>query len=145
MSELKNKEKRKAIRIALLETKSWLVSFDRTEELIDISESGAFIKSDFPPNPDEKHMISSIVFNLPGDLGRFNVPCRVVRINWTEVKKGKNKRLKGYAVAWGDMSPSTFKILESYLVYIRNKQIITVSQRIIQEFFGSNTPPTIGA
>jgi hypothetical protein len=43
-------------------------------------------------------------------------------------------------VRFDKLNSGTKKILDAYVVYLRNKQIINVSKRIIEEFFGSQGP-----
>jgi hypothetical protein len=77
--------------------------------------------------------------NLPGDLGSLQVTASVVRVKWAATRKAGKDSL-GMGVRFEEVSPNIKKILDAFVVYLRNKQIITVSKRIIEEFFGENGP-----
>lgn len=130
-----SKERRKDIRVNIIseaisvETTEW----KRTLEYTDIGKHGVFIKSTELPKSESVVLLK---FQLPGQLGDLTVTGRVIRINWT-VDKKRNKPHLGFAVEFLDMSDSSRRILDAFIVYMRNKQIINVSKRIIEEFFGS--------
>lgn len=128
------KERRKSIRIPIMNTKAWLL--DDSLELIDISETGAYIASEESIGPEDKPFINYVTVKLPGELGFLSIPCEVVRINWATTKTRK----KGYAVKFLPMNAGLQKMFDSWLVYLRNHQIISVSKRIIEEFFGQDGP-----
>lgn len=128
------KERRKTMRIPVLNGKQFLVEQKWT--LLDVSEGGAFIETDEDIHPKDTEAYQNINILLPGDLGILNLKCEVVRIAWRTTKKQK----KGFAIKWSPMEPGIKKIFDAWLVYIRNKQIIDVSKRIIEEFFGKNKP-----
>ena len=76
---------------------------------------------------------------LPGDLGVLSLDGEVVRVNWA-INRKKNREAMGMGVRFDNLNSGTKKILDAYVVYLRNKQIINVSKRIIEEFFGSQGP-----
>jgi|GEM_PF-2392747 len=141
MSTLSKKDKRSGIRIPLLAEKvSYFTEGEKFEANVgDITNEGIFLKTDqiLPPRT-ELH----IQFNLPGDLGNLNIEGTVVRVNWA-VNRKKGKESLGFGVRFDNLSSGTRKILDAYVVYLRNKQIISVSKRIIEEFFGSQGPKKI--
>lgn len=130
------KERRKNIRIPLLgETCTWVSGeASITSQISNISNDGMFIKSD--KMPEQKEI--DIRIALPGDLGVFEVPGKVVRKQWAALKK-KSTEL-GFAVKFEIVQDNHQKIMDSYCIYLRNKQIITVSKRIIEEFFSQLDP-----
>lgn len=138
MSTLSIKDKRSGIRIPLLSERiQYFIDGKRFEaDVGDITNEGIFLKTDqiLPPQTE-----MSIQFNLPGDLGVLNVDGSVVRVNWT-INRKKGKDALGFGVRFEGLSSGTKKILDAYVVYLRNKQIISVSKRIIEEFFGSQGP-----
>jgi Tfp pilus assembly protein PilZ len=141
MQTLNKKDKRSGIRVPLLAEKIQYTFYDQSFEadIGDITNEGVFLKTQkllVPKTPLEIHM------SLPGDLGKLVVKGRVVRINWT-VNRRKNKDHLGMGVQFEDVNPGAKKILEAYVVYLRNKQIISVSKKIIEEFFGSQGPKKI--
>lgn len=134
------KERRKDIRIPLIFETVTLDSIPvdgakvitETCEVADISKGGAFIKT--IANLKPKSFIN-IRFRLPGDLGLFQVRAQILWKRWGVPKGSKDLKL-GIAVKFVDVSAMNAKILDAYLIYLRNQQIITVSKRIIEEFFG---------
>lgn len=138
------KDKRSHIRIPLL---SESVSFEYIPTdgakvikevcgMADISNSGCFIKT--IANVKPKSFIT-VNLTLPGDLGVMQVKGKVIWRRWA-IKKGSKSQDLGMGVAFTDVSPTIQKVLDAYCVYLRNKQIITVSKRIIEEFFGPKEP-----
>lgn len=141
MQPVNKKDKRAGIRVPLLAEKIHYSFYDEVFEadIGDITNEGVFLKTQKilrPQTPLEIQM------TLPGDLGKLSVKARVVRVNWT-VNRRKNKEHMGMGVQFEDVNPGAKKILEAYVVYLRNKQIISVSKRIIEEFFGSQGPKKI--
>lgn len=136
---MESKERRKKIRVPLLlETCKWTpvdATFDYTSEMANISNSGMFIKSDKLPKPSSLVMIT---LSLPNDLGLIAIKGKVIRLRWTKTKD--IDEAKGFGVEFTEVGTNISKILEAYVIYLRNKQIITVSKRLIQEFFGSKDP-----
>lgn len=124
---MNSKEKRKNIRIPLLSEHVEINSIP--EFVMNITTSGAFIKTKNLKKPRE---VIDIIITLPGDLGNMKVQGIVRRVVWT----AKPEDAIGYGVEFVNMISSTQKIMDAYVVYLRNKQIITVSKRIIEEFFG---------
>lgn len=131
------KEKRKTLRVPLL---SEYVSLRQQEEnfsfsirakVRDINTLGFFAETDTKLDPN---LTVHCIFELPGDLGPLELTGRFVRFNWRADKK--KKTVKGVAIEFKDLSESKKKILDSFVIYLRNKQIISVSKRIIEEFFG---------
>lgn len=133
-----SKDKRKSIRIPLLYQK---VEFNiaglwALGDLKDITTDGAFIKTDAQVKPNTQ---VSLRFELPGDLGDHYVSGKVVRVNWC-VNKKKNIDDLGIGIEFDNLNESQKRILDAYVVYLRNKQIISVSKRIIEEFYGPKGP-----
>lgn len=129
------KEKRSSIRVPLLsESVDCYLNFKWiSKKLYDITPNGAFIESEDLP---KKSDIIEFAFFLPGELGRFYVQAEVTRTNW--IKNKKHLQNKGFGVRF-IKNNNAERILNSYVTYLRNKQIITVSKRIIEEFFGSKS------
>jgi hypothetical protein len=136
MDSINLKERRKSIRTMTINPECWLC--DSSLKLIDISNTGAFIGSNETISPSDKQSVTHLEIKLPGELGLFIIPCEVVRIQWIETKT----RPKGYAVKFGSSANDEKKVLEAWISFIRNNQIITVSQRIIDEYFGHGKRPT---
>lgn len=141
MRPINNKDKRAGIRIPLLAEKIHYVVNDAKLEadIGDITNEGVFLKTNDILRPRTKLSIHII---LPGDLGHLNIEGEVVRVNWA-INRKKNKDSLGMGVRFDNLTPGTKKILDAYVVYLRNKQIINVSKRIIEEFFGSQGPKKI--
>lgn len=127
------KERRSNIRIPLISEKLFIsVEGDEKEVFMyDITENGVFIKmeKDFYP------IKSSVccMFNLPGELGTFIINGKVKRIQW---HKKDNKHPTGFVVYFNELTQAESKIFSSYISYLRNKQIITISKRLVDELFG---------
>lgn len=128
---MSDKERRKTIRIPLLaEACTWVSGEDCiSSQMLDISDAGVFVKSEKMPETKEVE----IRIALPGELGTIQLPGKVIRKQWAAVKKRKTEM--GFAVQFEVVQPGIKKILDSYCIYLRNKQIIVVSKRIIEEFF----------
>lgn len=138
-----NKERRQQIRIPLIsEACHWYDDQGALSEdtLVDITNLGMFIKSDREPKPRERVIIK---FYLPGDLGNLNLYAEVVWKRWMLTKNSKLS--KGFAVKFVDNREDHLKILDAYCVYLRNKQIITVTKRLVEEFFKNPKPLPDGA
>lgn len=130
---MRSKEKREHIRIPLL-SESVLFEYESdfwNGGIVDITTKGVFVETKQALKPNTKVFLN---FNLPGDLGKLNVEGYVVRSNWT-VNRKKGKEKIGIGVEFRNVSEASKKILDAYVVYLRNKQIISVSKRIIEEFF----------
>lgn len=138
MGNVNIKEKRSGIRVALLsETLHYQVEgVTFCAEVGDITKEGMFLKTSdlLPPRSRLK-----VILQLPGDLGVLPVDAQVVRVNWAKNPK-KGREHLGFGVSFQTLSEGTQKILDAYVVYLRNKQIISVSKRIIEEFFGPRGP-----
>lgn len=129
------KEKRKHMRFALLSEAIEFYTVDgwKTFKMDNISEAGAFLESDtYLTKHDEPR---DVYLQLPGDLGKLMIQGKVNRVNWVANKKKELK--KGFAIEFIVDNVGHQKIIDAYVTYLRNKQIITVSKRIIEEFFGS--------
>jgi hypothetical protein len=128
---MNKKDKRAYIRIPLIV--GWHCMIDqKSYPIADIANNGLFLKDDdLRLNLKSNYQIS---IELPGDLGNFKFNCKVVRC----VLKGNEKKsiYRGYGIEF-ILSDNEQKIMDSYVVYLRNKQIISVSKRIIEEFFGN--------
>lgn len=138
MKTLTSKDKRNGIRIPLLsERVSFVAQGERHEaDVGDITGEGAFLKCSKILAPKTAVTLN---IQLPGDLGILSLDGEVVRVNWT-VSRKRNKDSLGMGIRFDHLNPGTKKILDAYVVYLRNKQIINVSKRIIEEFFGSQGP-----
>jgi c-di-GMP-binding flagellar brake protein YcgR len=138
------KERRKEIRIPLLSEAGVMETIPidgnkiivETVGLLDISRSGVFIKS--IANLKPKSYIN-LKLSLPGDLGAIQIQGQIVWKRWAVTKAQKDMHV-GFGVKFVEVSVGIQKILDAYVVYLRNKQIITVSKRIIEEFFGPELP-----
>lgn len=141
MRPMNSKDKRAGIRIPLLSERiGYFWGEEKREaDIGDITNEGVFLRTTEILPPKTPLMIHIL---LPGDLGHLNVEGRVVRVNWT-VNRKKNRESMGMGVRFENLNPGTKKILDAYVVYLRNKQIINVSKRIIEEFFGSQGPKKI--
>jgi hypothetical protein len=138
MERLNAKDKRGGIRIPLLAERIRYVldGVQHEADVGDITNDGLFIKTEKILSPKKK---IEIQLQLPGDLGSLQVGASVVRVNWA-VNRKKGREHLGMGLRFEDVSPNIKKILDAYVVYLRNKQIITVSKRIIEEFFGNEGP-----
>lgn len=136
---MKTKEKRSSIRIPLLSESvkvfaaepDIFVTKEYVFQMDNISSEGAFIVQE---KPFRSGIYIQLEFNLPGELGNLRILGRTAHCIW-QVNKKKNKLKTGVGVQLFP-DPKTKKIFDAYLIYMRNKQIITVSKRIIEEFFG---------
>lgn len=138
MEPLKSKDKRTGIRIPLLSERAIysVEGKDFEADIGDITNDGLFIKTDQLLTPRTR---VALKLQLPGDLGTLQVTAKVVRVNWAVSRKAGKDTL-GMGVRFDEVSPNIKKILDAFVVYLRNKQIITVSKRIIEEFFGNEGP-----
>jgi hypothetical protein len=138
---MKDKDKRSDIRIPLLSETVAISSdfyFDRLD-VADICSGGIFVKIKEPNQFLKAKTKVKIIFTLPGDLGDLDLTGEVCRVNWMLSKK-KNITVLGMAIKFDPMDAGRKKIMDAYRIYLRNKQIITVSKRIIEEFFGDQGP-----
>lgn len=105
--------------------------------LYDISNGGLFIKTVANIKP---RSYINVYLQLPGDLGAIQVRGQVMWRRWAVKKAERESNLPlGMGVKFVDVTPDIKRVIEAYVIYIRNKQIITVSKRIIEEFFGPET------
>lgn len=143
------KDKRGDIRIPLL-SESALVQeygflwnrdpYSQELDMDNVGNEGAFFKvKPGQPYPPGGTMVT-VKFKLPGDLGILQFEGKVCRMVW-RLNKKKNLNTLGFAVNFMPKTESVQKIWDAYRVYLRNKQIITVSKRIIEEFFGGPKTP----
>ncbi len=139
MEPLKSKDKRAGIRIPLLSEKAHLhLEGNELEvDIGDITADGLFVRTEKLVAPRTR---VSLKLTLPGDLGTLQVNGEVVRVNWA-VNHKKGRENLGMGIRFDEITPNIQKILDAFVVYLRNKQIITVSKRIIEEFFGDNNGP----
>jgi hypothetical protein len=138
MEPVATKDKRSGIRIPLL-SESVIYTHQGSEKRADVSDitnEGLFLKTNeiLPPKTPV-----SLQILLPGDLGAIQVDASVIRVNWV-VNRRKSRENLGMGIRFENVPQNIKKILDAYVVYLRNKQIITVSKRIIEEFFGSEGP-----
>lgn len=141
METVAAKDKRSGIRIPLLsESVTYVHSgSEKKADITDITNEGLFIKTNEVLSPRTP---VTLQVQLPGDLGNIQVSASVIRVNWT-VNRKKSRDHLGMGLRFEDVPPNIKKILDAYVVYLRNKQIITVSKRIIEEFFGSDGPKKV--
>lgn len=141
MEPLKSKDKRAGIRIPLLSEKVsyFIEGVEHFADVSDITADGLFLKTDKLVSPRTDTLVQ---LSLPGDLGNLQINAKVVRVNWMASRR-KGKEHLGMGVRFENISPNIKKIIDAYVVYLRNKQIITVSKRIIEEFFGNDGPKKI--
>lgn len=135
------KEKRKLIRVPIITGKVDLRQghHSRSVDVNDISGEGIFIKTDILLAPGSQVEIG---LHLPGDLGVLLLESKVVRVRWGVPKGTKVEEAPlGMALRF-KTTLSQQKILDAYVVYLRNRNIIDVSKRIISEFFGDKQPPS---
>ena len=134
-----SKDKRAGIRVPLLsETLTYFYNGEaRACAVTDITNDGLFLKTEEILKPQSD---ITLQLELPGDLGFVQVQAKVIRVNWALNKK-KSRETLGMGVRFLNVAPNIQKILEAYVVYLRNKQIISVSKRIIEEFFGPDAGP----
>lgn len=134
-----SKDKRAGIRVPLLsETVTYFYNGEaRACAITDITNDGLFLKTEEILKPRSE---VTLQLELPGDLGFVQVPAQIIRVNWALNKK-KGRDALGMGIRFCNVAPNIQKILEAYVVYLRNKQIISVSKRIIEEFFGPDSGP----
>jgi Tfp pilus assembly protein PilZ len=134
-----SKDKRTGIRVPLLsETITYFYNGEKKScSITDITNDGLFLKTTELLTPRSEILLQ---LELPGDLGFIQVNAKVIRVNWT-INRKKGREAMGMGLAFENVPANIKKILEAYVVYLRNKQIITVSKRIIEEFFGSEGGP----
>ena len=135
----KSKDKRSSIRIPLTEQTCYMQSIKYGRQLVelkDITNKGMFIGCDKFHKPGET---VSFEFILPGDLGELYILAQVKRLQWTKSKK-KKWDYTGMGLEFCVVDQAKQRTLNSYVVYLRNRQIIQISQRIIEQFFGPRGP-----
>lgn len=135
---MNNKERRTDIRIPILnEAMAWSyegkIAETKTCKILDISKNGVFIESKEYPELGET---IEIYFQLPKDLGILTLKVKVEWRRWANTKK--NPLPIGFGVSIIHTDAKLEKIMDSYVIYLRNKQIIQVSKKIIEEFFLKN-------
>ena len=135
------KERRKEIRVDLISEHCVWSNRDipqQSTNLINISKSGAFLESNSLPKIGD---VVCIKLLLPSDLGILEIPGKVKWRRWASIK---SKQLPiGFGIEFMFDYIKTEKILEAYCTYLRNKQIIKVSQRIIDAFFADKPMPIL--
>lgn len=136
-----SKEKRKLIRVPLLSDSCQWKPMDGTNTqesaLLDFTKQGCFIIS---AKPVAVKSYICVYFTLPGSLGIVKVDGKVTWNRWA--KRKDDTRELGFGVEFIDVPDYNDKILGAYQEFLRNKQIIAVSKRIVEEFFGK-VPPTV--
>lgn len=135
-----NKERRREIRIPLLNesifwTETGNMSELNTSKISDISKHGMFIETIRQPGIGE---IIDLLVKLPAELGALDLKAKVVWRRWAVTKKDPKKL--GFSVQITYDNPKYEKIMDSFLIYLRNKQIIQVSKRILEEYNNRITP-----
>jgi len=134
-----SKEKRKAFRVPLMaEACAWVNGEDtESSQVVDISIEGAFIKSIKQPPAGA---LIEFKMALPSDLGFISLEGKVVWKRWAVTKK--NQLPIGFGITFINLTdkPGVVKVLDAFVNYMRNKQIIIVSKKIIEEFFNDKGP-----
>jgi hypothetical protein len=133
------KDKRNDIRIPLID-ESIGIRLENTSNfkeygVMDISEGGLFVKVDSPRDLPKVNSYMYASFQLPGTLGYLQLPCIVSRVVWA-TSKAKNLTQLGFVAKFGPMRQGDKNIFDAYRSYQRNAQIIKVSRKIMEEFFG---------
>ena len=131
---MQDKEKRKHIRTTLISEvmKVTEKDVDKFRSIRDISLGGVYI-NDLVSPPGSNLTLTAA---LPGDLGDLTLTLEVVRCDWAKLKNKKT----GIACKFIGVTEGQGKILDAYIKYLRNRQIVTVSKRIIEDFFGKQPP-----
>lgn len=134
---MKSKEKRQSYRHPILTEEIEIVQLGLLSKFImdykklqNISQGGCQISD----NSIEKYKIGEkllISFELPGDLGKVTIDGIIKWIDW----KKKDKEQHGIGIKFVNVSERIQSILNAYIIYLRNKQIISVSKRIMEEYF----------
>lgn len=135
-----SKEKRKDMRIQILNgTVEYYVRGGTYERgrLHDLSAGGAFIGREIPMDPKSEIVL---MFRLPSDLGILECPAEVIWVRWGKTKKSEQPL--GFSVKF-HLDKNRQKIMDSFLIYMRNIQIIDVSKRIIEQFYGPGEKPPV--
>lgn len=132
------KDKRSEIRIPLISQKVTMnfVGFIYEREVDNICGGGMLVKlqdKDILPRPKVRGIA---IFKLPGNLGEFHLHGYVLRVDW----KPKKDKPKSFVFRFDAVTSGNQKILSAFMVYLRNKQIIAVSKRIIAGLFGKEKP-----
>lgn len=129
------KERRVEIRtLVIAEACSWGPADGLLQEYVELSNlsiNGVFLKSIKQPAIGEE---VQVVFKLPGDLGPLTLKGIVKWRRWQATKKSNLP--VGFAVQFKYDSLNVKRVMEAFCIYMRNRQIIIVSKRIIEEFFG---------
>lgn len=95
----------------------------------DISMGGAFLlqgPSQFVYAPQVE---LTVRLQLPGSLHFLEIPGKVIRVRWHGMQKG-------FAVQWDTMPKKLADTLNAWITYQKNMQIIKVSRKIIEDFYG---------
>lgn len=129
-----SKERRSTIRVPVVDQKIILNGSQFTVD--NMSRAGLFVLDDALTLKINDPV--SIQFALPGDLGNLIVAGKVTHSVWSASKASPKL---GFGIKFVNLTQQTKNILESYESYVRNKQIINISKRIIEEFFGSSKDP----
>lgn len=136
MSDLNPKDKRKHWRVALL---SEQIRFstpelgEQTAYMQDISNGGMFIKMKKPLKASQTIYVH---FQLPNDkVPLLVVPAKVIRTVWTKSRK-RHLNNTGVGIEFQFEGEMQRRVVEAYVTFLRNKQIIAVSKRIIEEYYG---------
>ena len=96
----------------------------------DISMGGAFLLQGpsqfvYAPKVD-----LTVRLQLPGSLKFLEIPGQVIRVRWHGLQKG-------FAVRWDPMDRKLEETLKAWISYQKNMQIIKVSRKIIEDFYGA--------
>ena len=143
---MNEKDKRSDIRIPILNENVVIrtVSLEKyAYKLSNVSKNGIFIKL----GPYEKLMAPNsfvvVQIDLPKNLGRLMLTGTVCRTNWGKKIDLKKGYYPGFAVKFENIDVGEQRIWDAFIFYLRNKQIMIVSKRIIQEFFGNMRRPRL--
>jgi hypothetical protein len=99
-------------------------------DLINVSIEGCFIARAPTIKPKSEIIV---FFRLPGNIGLLELPGEVMWLKWA--KKKDDKTPLGVGVKFS-LTEEKRLIMESFISYMRNMQIIAMSQRIVEAFWG---------
>lgn len=109
--------------------------------LKDISLGGAYLNLGPSQRNLQPQSSIQIRFALPYGTATLTLDATVRRVKWGRSKAQPDA--KGFAVEWDNMIPAKRTLLEAYILYLRNHQIIKVAQKIIQDFYGTKNFPEV--
>ena len=131
------KEKRNEIRLEIITGDLAKINLD-VVSVKNISSTGIYvIVDDITKYKVNTYVIVDLFLpeKLYTEYGSIPIKGKITRINWVEVK---NRKL-GLAIKFEyEEKNSTKQVVESLINYIKNRQIISVSKRILEEYGKTN-------